>query len=335
MTSSSNSKSGLSNKPHVAKNVVDIVKYRTLCFGISLLLTIPGIFGIVACCYKFGAPLKPGIDFTGGSILQYQFEKPTTLEAVHKVLDESGFVGSQVQQTYIGGKEAVVMRTKAIDSEVDKAKLDTKLLAELGPFKAISVDKVTATIGPELLSNGLLALLFTFACMVGYISYRFKFDYAVCAIAALVHDVLVLCGIFALLGLVWGTEVDSLFISAVLTVIGFSVHDTIVVFDRVRENAKFVGSKAIDPVTKEEYKKSFGDVANDSVNQTLARSLYTSLTVVITLLALYLLGGTTTRDFVLAMLIGIISGTYSSIFNASCLLVWWRDRKQQLRTKAA
>lgn len=318
-----------------SKNVVDIVKYRTLWFAISLVLTVPGIIGIAACFAKFGAPLKPGIDFTGGSILQYQFEKPTTLEAVHKVLEESGLTGSQVQQTYIAGKEAVVMRTKAIDSEQQKTQLDAKLTEALGPFKAISVDKVTATIGPELLSNGLLALLVTFGGMVAYISYRFKFDYAICAIAALVHDVLVLCGIFALLGLAFGTEVDSLFISAILTVIGFSVHDTIVVFDRVRENAKFVGSKGIDPVTKQEFKKTFGDVANDSVNQTLARSLYTSLTVVITLLSLYLLGGSTTKDFVLAMLIGIISGTYSSIFNASCLLVWWREKKQQKRLPAA
>jgi len=318
-----------------SKNIVDIVKYRTLWFAISLVLTVPGIIGIAACFAKFGAPLKPGIDFTGGSILQYQFEKPTTLEAVHKVLEESGLTGSQVQQTYIAGKEAVVMRTKAIDSEQQKTQLDAKSTEALGPFKAISVDKVTATIGPELLSNGLLALLVTFGGMVAYISYRFKFDYAICAIAALVHDVLVLCGIFALLGLAFGTEVDSLFISAILTVIGFSVHDTIVVFDRVRENAKFVGSKGIDPVTKQEFKKTFGDVANDSVNQTLARSLYTSLTVVITLLSLYLLGGSTTKDFVLAMLIGIISGTYSSIFNASCLLVWWRERKQQKRLPAA
>jgi preprotein translocase subunit SecF len=144
-----------------------------------------------------------------------------------------------------------------------------------------------------------------------------------------------LCGIFAILGLVTGMEVDSLFISAVLTVIGFSVHDTIVVFDRVRENSKFVGSKVKDPVTGEETRKTFGDVANDSVNQTLARSIYTSLTVVITLTALYFLGGVTTRDFVLAMLIGIISGTYSSIFNASCLLVWWREIKANQRLKTA
>jgi preprotein translocase subunit SecF len=319
----------------LTNNKVDLVKYRKAWFGISLLITIPGILAIIACCVKYHAPLKPGIDFTGGSILQYQFDKPASLEQVHKVLEENGFAGSQVQEATISGKEAVVMRTKAIDSEADKAALDAKLTAELGPFKSISVDKVTATIGPELLTNGLIALLVTFGGMVAYISYRFKFDYAACAIAALVHDVLVLVGVFAALGYFFGTEVDSLFISAILTVIGFSVHDTIVVFDRIRENAKNVGSKKIDPVTKEETKKTFGDVANDSVNQTLARSIYTSLTVVITLLALYLLGGVTTKDFVLAMLVGIISGTYSSIFNASCLLVWWREQKKTIRVKTA
>jgi preprotein translocase subunit SecF len=208
------------------------------------------------------------------------------------------------------------------------------LRSKLGDFKVLSVDKVSATIGPELLQSGLVAMLITFGMMVAYISYRFKFDYAICAIVALVHDVLALCGIFAILGLAIGTEVDSLFISAILTVIGFSVHDTIVVFDRIRENAKYVGSKASDPV-RGDYKKTFGDVANDSVNQTLARSIYTSLTVIITLTALYLLGGVTTRDFVLAMLIGVISGTYSSIFNASCLLVVWREMKQGRKVKTA
>jgi preprotein translocase subunit SecF len=311
------------------KGIVDIVKYRKLWFGISAAITIPGFIAVLMCCYQFHAPLKPGIDFTGGSILQYQFEKPVSLESVHKVLNECGFEGSQVQQATVAGQEVVVMRTKSIDQESQKAKLDAKLVSELGPFKPISVDKVTATIGPELLTNGLLALLVTFAGMVGFISYRFKFDYALCAIAALFHDVLVLCGIFAIMGLVSGTEVDSLFISAILTVIGFSVHDTIVVFDRIRENAKYVGSKVINPETKEEYKRTFGDITNDSVNQTLTRSIYTSLTVIITLLSLYLFGGVTTKDFVLAMLIGIISGTYSSIFNASCLLVWWREFKSK------
>jgi preprotein translocase subunit SecF len=171
--------------------------------------------------------------------------------------------------------------------------------------------------------------------MVVYITYRFKSDYAWCAIAALAHDTLVLCGIWAILGIFCGTETDSLFIPALLTVIGFSVHDTIVVFDRIRENSKFIGKKIKDPATGKETRKGFGDVANDSVNQTLARSIYTSVTVVLTLTALYLWGGVTTRDFVLAMLIGIVSGTYSSIFCASAILVWWREQKAKPRKKPA
>jgi preprotein translocase subunit SecF len=304
---------------------VDIVKYRSIWFGISAALTIPGIIGIVLCLIQFHAPLKPGIDFTGGSILQYQFDKPVELDAVRKVLEESDLHGSQVQKAFISGKEVIVMRTKSLDDEAEKRKLDEKLETSLGHYQPLSVDKVTATIGPELLTNGLIALFATLAMMVAYISYRYQFDYAICAIAALFHDVIVLVGFYALFGVFMGTEVDSLFISAILTVIGFSVHDTIVVFDRVRENAKFVGSRIKDPVTGEERKRTFGDVANDSVNQTLFRSLATSATVIFTLTSLYVLGGVTTRDFVFAMLIGIISGTYSSIFNASALLAWWRE----------
>lgn len=317
---------------------VDIVKYRKVWFGISLFLMVPGIIAIVMCCFEFGAPLKPGIDFTGGSLMQYQFQKDVHLDEVRAVLHETGLEGSQVQEAQIAGKEVIVMRTKALPDEKQdealKRKLNENLQAKFGEFKILSVDKVSGVVGPELLSSGLLALFGTFGAMVFYIKTRFQFDFALCAIAALVHDVVVLVGIFAILGLVIGTEVDSLFISAVLTVIGFSVHDTIVVFDRIRENAKYVGSKATGKDGKD-YRRTFGDIANDSVNQTLARSIYTSLTVIITLSCLYFFGGVTTRDFVLAMLIGIISGTYSSIFNASCLLVWWREFQQNRKPKAS
>ncbi len=249
------------------------------------------------------------------------------------------FKGAQVQEAQMAGKQVIVVRTKSEkddkQDEAERKALDQQLQAKFGAPQVdghegsvvMSRDKVSGVVGPELLTSGLLALFVTLGAMVLYIGSRFQYDFAVCAIIALFHDVLVLCGIFAILSLALGTEVDSLFISAILTVIGFSVHDTIVVFDRVRENSKFVGSKTTDPKTGQEYRRTFGDIANDSVNQTLARSIYTSLTVIITLTALFVLGGTTTRDFVLAMLIGIISGTYSSIFNASALLVWWREQK--------
>ncbi len=315
---------------------IDLVTYRWIWFGISLAILIPGLVGIVLCCFKYHAPLKPGIDFTGGSILQYQFKKGVDLEPIRQTLEESGLPGSQVQMAEVSGEQVVIMRTKAIENESDKQQLDAKLREKCGPFKMLSVDKVSATIGPELLMSGIVSLLITFAIMILYISYRFKLDYAVCAIIALFHDALALCGIFALLGLVSGTEVDSLFISAILTVIGFSVHDTIVVFDRIRENTKYVGSKKLDEITGKERRLTFADVANESVNQTLARSIYTSLTVLMTLACLFFFGGVTTKDFVLAMLIGIASGTYSSIFNASCLLVFWREIKgNQRQTKLA
>ncbi len=313
---------------------VDIVKYRNWWFGISLAITVPGIIGILICCAQFHAPLKPGIDFTGGSIMQYKFASNIGLDQVRNVVEET-MPGSQVQEAVVGADKIMVMRTKALDDEKQdellKKKLNENLKSKVGEFEIRSIDKVSGVVGPELLQNGILALVLTFGAMVLYIKFRFQFDYALCAIAALFHDVFVLCGIFAIMGLVRGTEVDSLFISAVLTVIGFSVHDTIVVFDRIRENAKFQGSKGVDKDGKE-YRKTFGDIANESVNQTLARSLYTSLTVIITLTSLFLLGGTTTREFVLAMLIGIISGTYSSIFNASCLLVWWREFKAKSKS---
>lgn len=316
---------------------VDIVKPRKWWIGLSLLVTVPGLVGIVWSCIVLGAPVRLGIDFTGGSILQYQFEKPVALQEVRDLLEHAPseiLHGAQVQGATIGGKEVVIMRTKAatgpgadVEDEKIRKGLKQTLLEKFGEFKILSEDKVSGVVGPELLTSGLLSLFLTFAAMVAYIKFRFRFDFAVCAIIALVHDVVILVGLFAILGLIPGVhkEVDSLFISAVLTVIGFSVHDTIVVFDRIRENQKYVGSYTTDPKSGEKHKRTFGDVANDSINQTLARSIYTSLTVIITLTALYVLGGSTTKDFVLAMLIGIISGTYSSIFNASCLLVWWNE----------
>ncbi|MEO6457852.1 MAG: protein translocase subunit SecF [Chloroflexia bacterium] len=174
------------------------------------------------------------------------------------------------------------------------------------------------TIGSELLGRAFLAIAAASLAILIYLTIVFRkvpnaFRYGVCAIIALLHDVLVVIGVFAILGILFGIEIDALFITAMLTVIGFSVHDTIVVFDRVREN-----------ILKRRF-DNFGDVVNYSLVQTLARSINTSITVVLTLFALYLLGGASIHNFVLALLIGIISGTYSSIFNASMLLVIWEN----------
>ena len=312
---------------------VDIVKYRWFWFGFSLAILIPGLIGIGICLQKYHAPIKLGLDFTGGTKLEYKFDHKIELSQVREVLDRHKLGGSNIQLSKLAndGSQVVIIRTKTIRERKStqtkasqKELIDWDLKKTIGDFQILSIDTVSPIIGPELLTSGMLALIFTLLGIVIYISYRFKRDYAICAIIAMLHDVFVLMGLFAIFSLIWGIEIDSLFITAVLTVIGFSIHDTIVVFDRIRENSKFL--------TKN---KTFGEIANDSINQTLVRSINTSLTVLITLGTLFFLGGETTKNFVGAMLLGIASGTYSSIFVASALLVWWRDIAKKRKIKTA
>ena len=310
---------------------VDIVKYRWFWIGFSLAVLIPGLIAVGVCLIKYGEPIKLGLDFTGGTKLEYKFYKHITLQEIRDVLDKNGLAGSTIQcsKPNEDGSQILIIRSKTIKERKSnqkklsqKEKLDESLRNSIGDFEILSIDTVSPIIGPELLNSGLLALLFTLVGIVLYISYRFKRDYAVCAIIALIHDVFILVGLFAIFSLIWGLEIDSLFITAVLTVIGFSVHDTIVVFDRIRENSKYLGKN-----------KTFGEIANESINQTLVRSINTSLTTLITLGTLYLFGGETTKSFVGAMFLGIASGTYSSIFVASALLVWWREIAKKKKIK--
>ncbi len=302
---------------------VDIVKYRWFWIGFSLAILIPGFIAIGMCFVKYGTPIKLGLDFTGGTKLEYRFSQKLELEKVRGILDKHKLGGSNIQLSKVSedGSQVLIIRSKAIKERKStqtkssqKERLDQDLTTTFGNFEILSIDTVSPIIGPELLTSGLLALVFTLVGIVLYISYRFKRDYALCAIIALLHDVFILVGLFSIFSLIWGLEIDSLFITAVLTVIGFSVHDTIVVFDRIRENSKYLSKN-----------KTFGEIANESINQTLVRSINTSLTTLITLGTLYLFGGETTKNFVGAMFLGIASGTYSSIFVASSLLVWWRE----------
>jgi preprotein translocase subunit SecF len=197
---------------------------------------------------------------------------------------------------------------------------ETRTYQRIVQSDVIDFRSVGPTVGAELLNRAIIAIAAASLVILLYLTFVFRrvpnaIRYGVCAIIALIHDVFVVVGIFAILGLLFGVEIDALFITAMLTVIGFSVHDTIVVFDRVREN-----------IARRRFER-FEDVVNYSVVQTLARSINTSVTVVLTLFALYLFGGTSIRNFVLALLIGIISGTFSSIFNASMLLVIWENRE--------
>lgn len=318
---------------------IDVVKYRWVWFGLSLLLIIPGL---IAMGYNMAtspdhSPVKVGIDFTGGTITQYSVEKDVSNNEVAKIrenLIKSGVENPVIQVLKSNNtiskaeniKPTTVISVKtAFKSNDIKAeqKIGSVVKADYPAAELVQVSSIGPSLGKELFVNSLYALLLAFLGIVIYLSFRFQLDYAVIALISLAHDALFVLGFFAIMGLFFDVHIDALFITAVLTVIGFSNHDTIVVFDRIRENSRFLAKKA-----------TFPEIVNASVNQTLARSINTSLTTLITLTALYLFGGETTKDFVLAMIAGIAIGTYSSIFFASTMLDWWRERQESKGAKA-
>lgn len=318
---------------------IDVVKYRWVWFGLSLLLILPGL---IAMGYNMvnspdHSPVKVGIDFTGGTITQYSVEKDVSNGEVAKIrnkLISAGIENPVIQVLKSNNtiskaeniKPSTVLSVKtAFKSNDIKAeqKIGSVIKADYPAAELIQVSSIGPSLGKELFVNSLYALLLAFLGIVIYLSFRFQLDYAVIALISLAHDALFVLGFFAIMGLFFDVHIDALFITAVLTVIGFSNHDTIVVFDRIRENSRFLAKKA-----------TFPQIVNASVNQTLARSINTSLTTLITLTALYLFGGETTKDFVLAMIAGIAIGTYSSIFFASTLLDWWRERQETKGAKA-
>lgn len=296
--------------------MIHLMKYKVWYVIFSMVIILPGLF------YLLTSGLKLGIDFTGGGLLEYQFEqKAATTSAQLKSDEQIKQNLSQYGDVIQSAPRTFMIRTKPMD-ETELKSLKEKIASDDGQFIARSEENVGPVIGKELEQKALIALGLASLAIVGYITFAFRkvpkpassWRFGIATIIALLHDVLVVLGVFAFLGKYYGVEVDSLFVTAVLTIIGFSVHDTIVVFDRIRENLpKYMSHK-------------FLEVADISVTQTLARSLNTSLTVVFVLLALLLFGGETIRWFVVALLVGIISGTYSSIFNATAILVWWEEK---------
>ncbi len=299
---------------------ISVIKQRSLWWGISGTLILAGIISMVISWQLLGAPLRPSLDFVGGTRLVFTRDctqpqncaQPIQLATVREVMDAQGLVNSSIQ---IVDKQGVSIRTKTLDGE-QRSKLQTALSEKLGAFdpKKTQNDTVGPTLGKELFSSGLTALIVSFIGIVIYLSVRFKADYAVIAIIALLHDVLITTGIFSILGLVQNVEVDSLFVVAVLTITGFSVTDTVVIYDRIRE---ILTLHPNDPIEQ---------VVDDAVNQTLTRSINTTFTVLLTLFSLFIFGGETLRYFSLALIIGFAMGAYSSIFIASPLLVLWRQR---------
>lgn len=292
------------------KHLVHIVKFRWWWMALTTLLLVPGIIAMIysSVTYSNHAPLKVGIDYTGGTILQYGIVEKVTnndLAKMRETLEEKGIenpylqilnVNSDQQKNTASEIQSIIsVRTKFIDKDsTDGDKITEVMQEQYSNPELMSVSSVGPTMGKELFKNSLIAVTLAFLGIVAYLSFRFRFDYALAAILGVLHDVLFVVGVFSILGLVYNVQIDGLFITAILTVIGFSVHDTIVVFDRIRENLRYYSKKM-----------SFGEIVDASVNQTLTRSINTSLTTLITLLALYFFGGVTTRDFVLAMILSM------------------------------
>lgn len=289
----------------------ELASRRRLWFAISLAIIIPGVISLLV------NGLRLGIDFTGGTLWEISFDQPVTGGQISSVLAENGYETSIIQQTGKADGNAWLIRIPELkEGSPQKQAIETGFDEQLGPFVEQEFSTVGGAVSSDISKRSILAILMASVGILLYIAYAFRNTqnpllYGACALVAMLHDVLVVLGIFSILGWLFNVEIDALFVTALLTVIGFSVHDTIVVFDRIRENL----GRHTDP--------TFEGIVNYSLAQTLVRSLNTSLTVIFTLLALYLFGGGSTRNFVLALLLGVISGTYSSIFNASQLLVSW------------
>ena len=288
-------------------------------FAFSGLVIVPGLIFLLL------GGLKPGIEFKGGTLLDVRFDPPPTVAEVSEVMTGLGRREAIVQAAE-GGRIEIRTFEMTVDEQV---KASDALRARFGSsVKDIQQEVVSPSFSGELIQNAIRSIALASVLIVLLIAFAFRnfgwaaFRYGFAAIISLLHDAALVLGLFAILGYFFNVEIDSLFVTAVLTIIGFSVHDTIVVFDRIRENLRLNPGEALNPII------------NFSIMQTLARSVITSLTVCLTLLALYLFGGFSMRNFALALLVGIVSGTYSSIFNASQIVSLWQEIEDRLRHRA-
>jgi len=292
---------------------MDIIGKKYFYFALSLLIVVPGLISLIL----YGLNLS--IDFTGGTRLTLLFPHKVEKQTISKIRD--AILQQKISVSSIETSSRLTfVRTSPMDQN-QNTKFLNSLSREFKGVKQTEFETIGPTIGKETTANAIKAVVLASILIVLYITWSFRkipkpassWRFGICAIVALIHDVLVVVGIFSLLGHFFKVEIDSLFVVALLTIIGFSVHDTIVVFDRIRENLKRISAVP------------FATVVNDSILQTLARSLNTSITTLLVLFALYIFGGESTKWFIVALLIGITSGTYSSIFNAAPLLVVWEE----------
>ncbi len=299
----------------------DLAGHRKIWFLISALIIIPGIICMFVRGFNFG------IDFTGGTIIDLKFAQPVTIAEVRTSLAKSGLDGSTIQlsgaQSAVTSSEDVMIRTTDLEEDQRKEVMAT-LKQDVGDYTVLREEKVGATIGGELITNALEALVISWALIILYVAYRFEWKFGVAAVLALIHDILIVLSVFSLTQ----RQIDSSFIAALLTIVGYSINDTIVIFDRIRENLRL-------------HFRRNGDVnalVNTSVYQTLTRSLYTVFTVLFTTFALYFFGGETTKDFAFALLVGFGVGCYSSIFIASPLWIvfrGWSEKRHAAKVAAA
>lgn len=285
-----------------------IIERKYLWFGLSLAVIIIGIAFLIFQGFNWG------IDFTGGNMLQFDIHQSFELADVRNILEQLDIREFEVKK---GGdtQQELIIKTTAISEDVQN-KIFESLKQKWPNTELIQAETIDAVIGKEMRQQAIIALILANIGMLIYITFRFEFKSAVAAVLALVHDLLIIISFYA----IFHIPVDSSFIAVVLTIVGYSINDTIVVFDRIRENLKTMR------------KASFTDIANLSIMQTLARSINTSFTTLITITALFLLGGETIKDFSLALIIGIASGAYSSIFIATPL---WEIFRERIKTAKA
>jgi preprotein translocase subunit SecF len=277
----------------------DFVKNRKIAYTISAVLILIGLISIIFHGFNFG------IDFSGGTLFQLRFDKSVSTAEIRKVLGELNFSQSTIQS--LSGNEFII-RTENIDTEKRKEFLSV-LKEKLATPEVLRMETVGPIMGDALKKSFIYALIFAFIGIIIYVTVRFEFKYSVVSVLALFHDCFIVLGIFSLLK----KEITVQIVAVILTIIGYSVNDTIIVLDRLRENIKIKTGE------------TFENLINLSINQTLTRTLFTTLTTIFPIVTLYFFGGAILSDFALALLLGMVVGTYSSICISSPLLVEWNE----------
>jgi preprotein translocase SecF subunit len=297
----------------------NLIGKRRWYFIVSAILIVPGLLAMIFSIATTGAPLRLGVDFTSGSSLELAFEQPVSAEQVREVVVDAGYSDATVRVVTTDGRESAVIRTQQLEVAESQA-IQDRLAETYGPVTELRFESVGPTVGRETTRAAILAIVAASVAILFFIAIAFRkvpnaFRYGVCAIAKMLHDVLFLVGIASILGIVANWEIDALFLTAMITVIGFSLEDVIVVFDRIREN---ITRRRGEP---------FETIVNRSLLETLHRSLATQLNAIFIMVAIIFFGGVTIRQFMLVMLIGMVTGTYSSLFFAVPLLVVWEQKE--------